>query len=90
MRARCQGLSAFGPFSGWVVWIRHGTFPKQGDPHIDPQTTVLLIIGTTIVVLLILGFPQIEVGQPCCCEEHVPAFNTGGLQGKEEDTAYEP
>ena len=36
-----------------------GSFPKSGDPNIDPKNTIILIMGTPNKVPLILGNPHL-------------------------------
>ena len=40
-----------------------GSFPKYEDPNINPQNTIIRIMGTSKMVPRILGSPQVT--DPC-------------------------
>ena len=38
-----------------------GSFPKEGDPNVDPKNIVILIMGIPKKVPLILGNPKSQI-----------------------------
>ena len=51
------GVRCVACFSDIYLAYTYGSFPKQGDPNINPQNPIILIMGTPRRGILILGNP---------------------------------